>query len=820
MASKANDQTKSTNSENGQRPSAGTNSLDDYRLADDGSGHRLEFERIVNSSHTSEGNELADTTVNDKDPCEDKRSGHRGDDESEDQQGSEKRRREKAEGELSTDDLQQSIKTALQKAAEQKFVQLAAYFEVQERKRAEQQEIAVRKMFDIFQHQLADLRVRVERPDEWAEAHHLGRTQSKPSKPDERRDGRWSLRDDKSKSAGRHDRLRSRAEDQRVSDEQQYQLEMERAREREQQRLDQLDREREQRDFERQEQERRGRLERESAMREFQNRPYSHPQPGGVLGSMLSEDVIGKVIVQSITKYNGLNYEVWAEEVERVFVLDNKIEYLYTNMIERHGLNSPEGREDLRLASFLESNIDAKFRHLIRKDGSAVSQIWSALREKHGHELKLRTEEGILRLIRLAKEGPKASLIVYLDLMMNTVYDLQRRGATVDDFVSAIVLSGIPPQYTYLKSHVKHLDQTCDEKINLIRRMYDSPQKTSGGNLSKAPKVMNVARESRPKSKRNRRRSSKTSQHSESESEQSAQSGPVTKFRASKSKSAKSGACFKCGRHGHWKASCKMQGTVYGVCDECHDAAEASSESEESSDPENVNLIYDDRESGEESVPIDLQEMFVANQVIVNNVQEMDGRDRWVFDTGSSVHIANDRKWFISSRPTSVKFGTSNSKSTLKAEAIGTVRFRLRCGREFTVDDVYFCPTARMNLMTNLNLSPDFSFKVTPERTIARHTDPRTGRKQSFDFAKAEGKQNVILVAAEQESVLVTLRSKKQSAGNDEDNQHQSRQRGKQSDSSSRERSGQSSQPLVTKRGRGRPKKCPPASRSSSIGKR
>ena len=480
------------------------------------------------------------------------------------------------------------------------------------------------------------------------------------------------------------------------------------------------------------------------------------------LPPVMNNDTIGRSIVSNITKYDGVNYEQWSEEVYRMFVLDGKEHHLDGNMLD--GQPPDVQREDLRLASFLEGLIDAKYKKLVRKDGQAAFHIWSALKAMHGHESKIRTEAAILRFVRNAQSGVKTSLPGYLDTQMALVYDLMRREATTDDFVSAILLSGLPSSMAHLKAQAKLQEGTCEDKVLMLRKMHDN---TKGQSLqASAHRVNAVTRHSSSKSEPKRKKNN--SDVSTDEEALTSDSSQPTRFKATKRKARRKDACFKCGRTGHWKSECQMAGNAFAVCDDCFESVEPDEHDYESDrELETVGLIVDDQSdteppSSSESEP----EQIIINSAIINQIiaaqveADPDIQDTWVFDTGSSVNITNSLRWFYRHRPVHVRFGTSNSQTSIIAEAVGSVRFRLRCGKTFYLDNVYYCPTARMNLMTNLHLRPEFSFTVTPTETIAHYKDRKTGRVCTFEFARVQRKQNVIQVqVGRRENAMAVLRS-------------------------------------------------------------
>ena len=529
--------------------------------------------------------------------------------------------------------------------------------------------------------------------------------------------------------------------------------------------------------------------------------------------SLLTPTAIGKSIVENAVTYTGANYEVWADEVIRIFELEGRAHHLQYDVRIEHPDDEAMHREDLKLAAFLEGKIDVRFKYLIRRGANdrrlSAFEIWEIFRERHHHELKLKIEESILKLASTAAEGPRGQLPAYLEVMMNIISDLERRRATFDDFVTAFVLYGIPLKWSNLKSQVRLQPSTIRQKVQQMRQMYDAPAKSYPSRP--APKVFQSTME---EGKSAGRQKAKPKVNRQSDSEASDGTADQTHFRVSKKTTKagdKTGQCFSCGKTGHWKATCRLNGGAFAVCDECFDVADDQLDENQGCEEESeIMLVHhpefsSDEQSGFESgdgEPADLTELFVANQVLntaVSGSRSM--ADKWIFDTGSSVHICNDLRWFVKHKPINLLFGTSSNSASLKAEAIGTVRFTLVCGREFTVDGVYYCPKARMNLLTNLNLSDEFSFKITPELTTAIHVDERTGRRQAFEFAKVDRRQNVILVDQQNETALATLRSSRVVGGPSEQ------------PTKSKEATGVQ----TAKRTVGRPKKNPPSKPAKEV---
>ena len=78
--------------------------------------------------------------------------------------------------------------------------------------------------------------------------------------------------------------------------------------------------------------------------------------------------------------------------------------------------------------------------------------------------------------------------------------------------------------------------------------------------------------------------------------------------------------------------------------------------------------------------------------------------DSWVADTGASISIANNKKWFIDFTPVSDSASTAGIFANLDIVGRGTVKLTLKDPDgdpfELTVGDVHYAPSARCNLLS------------------------------------------------------------------------------------------------------------------------
>lgn len=124
---------------------------------------------------------------------------------------------------------------------------------------------------------------------------------------------------------------------------------------------------------------------------------------------------------------------------------------------------------------------------------------------------------------------------------------------------------------------------------------------------------------------------------------------------------------------------------------------------------------------------------------------KIDLRHQWIYDTGTSVHICNDESWFIQPiRRAKRIFRTSDDNSYLEAVGIGTVKLKMKTGQVFVLENVYHCPNAVNNLMTNVGLNEELEFIV--DHKGVRASFEIKGKRTVIQFAKIVGGQNVICV--------------------------------------------------------------------------
>ena len=120
--------------------------------------------------------------------------------------------------------------------------------------------------------------------------------------------------------------------------------------------------------------------------------------------------------------------------------------------------------------------------------------------------------------------------------------------------------------------------------------------------------------------------------------------------------------------------------------------------------------------------------------------------DVWLFDTGSSVNLCNNLKWFLVSRPCKKEFTLSNGSSKLKATAVGTVRLILtHRNKAMDVVDVYHCPDSAINLLTNIEMAPSVRFYGGNHMIYVSFEGEQRGAPM-FEFSKVVDRQNRLLV--------------------------------------------------------------------------
>lgn len=508
-------------------------------------------------------------------------------------------------------------------------------------------------------------------------------------------------------------------------------------------------------------------------------RPTEQRPPIG----LLNQEAVAKTIMQGIEKYDGSNYEIWSRKVMQIIEMQRLSEHIRSDVTAQRPGCEQTIATDRSLFAVIESLITDRYRDRLELTEETCYSLWARLAQTNGYQLQLRKESDWIAFIGTTRVGLSLPINEYCDRAIEFYANLKRRGATFDELFLYSFVSGLPDAKFY-RSQVKESGASFIEQVENIRQKHSQQGNalatsvcTTESYSSGRPERGGRPPKSRPDSIPSR------IQLNGSEGGESGEREIV-------------GPCYNCGKNGHLAKDCRRKKRVHvqnvnqdqqpssstseDEQSEAHQfsclvagpdsSASESSEydAEESSDSDCSETLSDDEDRPELSV-------FLINQL----TKKVNARkDRWILDTGSSVQVCNSLKWFVSYVPVAREFGCSDQGSSLKAEAKGTVRFTLMCGREIEVHDVYYCPTAVMNLLTNVGLNGSLDFTVNSRGVTAVHR--YRGRAHSFPFATVEKGQNRIHIdyALAPGEVLTTTRTRSRLPDGE---QHQQRTRGRPS---------------------------------------
>ena len=131
--------------------------------------------------------------------------------------------------------------------------------------------------------------------------------------------------------------------------------------------------------------------------------------------------------------------------------------------------------------------------------------------------------------------------------------------------------------------------------------------------------------------------------------------------------------------------------------------------------------------------------------------------DVWLFDTGSSVNICNNLKWFTNYKKCVKEFSLSSGTDKLVSEAVGTIKITLKDRKKvLVIADVFYCPKAAVNLVTNIAMAPNLCFYGNSKKIHIWFDD----RKDLFLFSEVTERQNRLVIQPPQSAeVNVMTRS-------------------------------------------------------------
>ena len=537
-----------------------------------------------------------------------------------------------------------------------------------------------------------------------------------------------------------------------------------------------------------------------------------------------------------ITIFKGTDLVNWKTEIERLFTIYGVLVYLKKDMVSIYPSNESVKVLDQQLSLVLDSYIDQSIKNSLRKTANSTYQTYTAIGNWYSLEEVDRRAEALskLRTCRIKSNNIEEYTRDFHSVLM----ELQRMEITADEICKQYFLDGLGTEGELCRVQVNTHDNKastkldCKEAIEFVHSIYqrktansndlhsrvnnNTSEPNANGDVQNNQSVNfsnngnrrvdrfsarsgrsygrfqrnNHGRRNNQRSTnqdRNQHRSNSNGSNNRngavyiSRNNTQANGNPVPRMNDQERRRYRNYQCNICGRYGHIARFCPQ-----------------SRDDNSTNNHANYNQ-QDSTNHHDEDVTGCVFSNQISKQVIDNgSVCNTVLKDLWIFDTGTSIHISNDKKWFVDLRPCTAKFKTSNEGSYLYAEAIGTVKLTMQNNEVLFIDDVYLCPNASLNLLTNLGLNSQIKFEVNHQNVFIMYRK-KPGRYIKYVFARACGNQNIIQLNKKMyvNSLYKTRSSTKQNA-------------------STLSQESNNNENISAKRGRGRPRKQPVTSESHS----
>ena len=396
-----------------------------------------------------------------------------------------------------------------------------------------------------------------------------------------------------------------------------------------------------------------------------------------------------KDITSRLAVFSGEHFARWEREAKRVLELTGYIRYITTDYSLATG---KVRREDQIVAAYIEQHIAVEIKNELNLATGSAYDVWSALKYWHDDRdcSELDRTYSKMRSIKLNGEAIEEYKKEFLDILKS----LAKFGRAIPpDFLVHIFLEGLGERGAHYRREYKRKQHLDPKTVCLeVCRSFEVTEKRRVDHVSKP----NKHPEKKPKftvSKLPFFQSRARPNPKESTSKEGDRE-TTKKIYLGKQSEKQAGVCWKCGDPNHQFKDCpKLKGGI---------------------------------------------------RVLINIVSQAHQSMRWIFDTGAAVAVVNSEKWFNKGTftPTELTFGSIDTGGTLEAIGYGEVTLKLKCGIEVTIPNVFLCPKASVNVMTNIDLDPRIRFLIDSERGYmwANEQD----ENDFYEFCKVVNDQNVI----------------------------------------------------------------------------